>query len=482
MIDKPVWHAIVEGLPLYFDHQRWYADKLRPISSIELIDSAIAESETSTILFALIGVDYEVGDRRRYFVPMTVHREPSPERYTIARGERNGEPFWVQDAPSDAAFRDFLAEAGGGIELAGTHGRFQFEPWTLEGKPYAIEPATISAAAAFEQSNTSIAYGMQAMAKIYRRLEPGQNIEVDMNRYLASEAGFQSIPKLIGCATYHGLDGEIPLALVQQHVGDHRDCWTALTEILRLRAEGSLEFVEGLGKVTGEMHVALAAASLDSPLAPVPLLRSDIEGWKSHLIRSAQEALWITGERLPALPDRSQIAARAFLTGAHNWTERARGFDALEGSFKTRVHGDYHLGQVLVTKDGRLLVVDFEGEPHRPAFEREAKHSPLKDVAGMLRSLNYATGVVASALDVQAVAESRRWLDHWEREARSRFLIAYRQAIANAAVPIAPERDDEFAKSLVALETDKALYEVRYELSSRPDWAWLPIESLTPAS
>ena len=100
----------------------------------------------------------------------------------------------------------------------------------------------------------------------------------------------------------------------------------------------------------------------------------------------------------------------------------------------------------------------------------------------MLRSLNYATGVVASALDVQAVAESRRWLDHWEREARSRFLIAYRQAIANAAVPIAPERDDEFAKSLVALETDKALYEVRYELSSRPDWAWLPIESLTPAS
>jgi maltose alpha-D-glucosyltransferase/alpha-amylase len=478
VIDEAIWRAIADGLSRYFDHQRWYADKLRPIRSIGLIDSATAERESGTILLALIGVDYEVGDRRRYFVPMTIHREPSPERHTIAQVEQNGDTFWIQDAPADAAFRDFLVEAGQGLELAGEHGRFAFEPWKLNGTPYSIDPTTISAAAALEQSNTSIAYGMEAIAKLYRRLEPGQNIEVDMNRYLASEAGFRSIPKLIGCATYYGADGEIPLTLVQQHVGDHRDAWTALTEILRHRAEGSLEFIEGLGRVTGEMHVALAAAPSGSPLAPVPVTERDVAEWKSHLLGSAEETIWITGERLLALPDRSQDAARAFLTENHDWPARAHGFDALSGSYKTRVHGDYHLGQVLVTKDGRLLVVDFEGEPQRPAFEREAKHSPLKDVAGMLRSLNYATGVVASALDVQTVAESRRWLDRWEQDARARFLSAYRRTIAEAAVPIAPDNDDEFTNAVAALEIDKALYEVRYELSSRPDWAWLPIERL----
>ncbi len=145
------------------------------------------------------------------------------------------------------------------------------------------------------------------------------------------------------------------------------------------------------------------------------------------------------------------------------------------GCYKTRVHGDYHLGQILVTKDGRLLVVDFEGEPHRPAHEREAKYSPLRDVAGMLRSLNYATGVVASSYDSQPDAASRGWLEAWERDARARFLSAYRKAIVASPVPIAPEDDEAFSKAVAALETDKALYEVRYELSSRPDWAWLPL-------
>ncbi len=180
----------------------------------------------------------------------------------------------------------------------------------------------------------------------------------------------------------------------------------------------------------------------------------------------------------PRLPDRSQTAAREYLDSPRDWNDRALGFDLLAGTSKTRVHGDYHLGQVLVTKDGRLLVVDFEGEPQRPAIEREAKYSPLKDVAAMLRSLNYATGMVASTLDVQTMAASRRWLDRWERDARDRFLLAYRTAIATSAVPIAPQDDDSFAKVISALETDKAFYEVRYELSSRPDWAWLPLDSL----
>ncbi|MCA9861273.1 MAG: phosphotransferase, partial [Thermomicrobiales bacterium] len=167
-----------------------------------------------------------------------------------------------------------------------------------------------------------------------------------------------------------------------------------------------------------------------------------------------------------------------YLDRPRMWDERAHGYTLLDGLHKTRVHGDFHLGQVLVTKDGRLLVVDFEGEPQRPAFEREAKYSPLKDVAGMLRSMSYATGVVASSHDVQADAVSRAWLEDWERDARQRFLAAYRTAIAASPIPIAPEEESAFLEVLRTLETDKAFYEVRYELSSRPDWAWLPLDSI----
>jgi maltose alpha-D-glucosyltransferase/alpha-amylase len=226
------------------------------------------------------------------------------------------------------------------------------------------------------------------------------------------------------------------------------------------------------------MHVALACAPTGSPLSPEPITESDIQSWREAFLRSAQETDWITGERVSALNERSKQAAHEYLARSRDWQERSTWFRLLGGLYKTRVHGDYHLGQILVTKSGQLLVVDFEGEPHRPAHERSAKYSPLRDVAGMLRSLNYATGVVASSHDVQAEAASRSWLNHWEHDARDRFLAAYRIAIAASRVPIAPEDDVAFAKVISALETDKAFYEVRYELNSRPDWAWLPLDSL----
>lgn len=299
-----------------------------------------------------------------------------------------------------------------------------------------------------------------------------------MNRYLATDAGFRSVPRLIGAATYHGAEGAIPLELVQEHAGEHRDGWTALLQLLERRDADSLDFIARLGAVTAEMHVALAAAPADSPLTPQPVSQRDIDGWKSQFLRSAEETDWLIGERVAALSARSQEAARKYLGSTRNWNERGHGYDVLLGTYKTRVHGDYHLGQVLVTSDGRLLVVDFEGEPQRPAWEREAKYSPLKDVAGMLRSMSYATGVVARTIETEGDSASLRWLEEWENEARNRFLSTYREVISAAAVPAAPHDVDAFTKAVSALEADKALYEVRYELSSRPDWAWIPLESL----
>lgn len=478
MIDDALWKSTAAALPAYCERQRWYADKARPIRSIELIDAATVVQGNEQIIFALIQIDYTEGSGRRYFVPVAVRSAPAPERFTIAVHEQGGSRLWIQDAPSDRRFRDFLVEAGHGSTLAGMHGIFDFETWRVDGAPFELDPATQSSAVGLEQSNSSIAYGTQAMLKLYRRLEAGQNIEVDMNRYLASEAHLDAVPKLIGCITYREQSGEIPLALVQQHVGPHRDCWSALTDSLSSGNGDPLDLAKRLGAVTGEMHVALSAAPPSSPLAPEPITAEDISDWQRSFLQAADETDRLIRERLPILPPRSERAARDHLAQPRQWESRSQGFASLTGLYKTRVHGDYHLGQVLLTSDGRLLIVDFEGEPQRSAEERAAKYSPLRDVAGMLRSFAYARGFAEATPDGHVAVSQRASLDRWLRDARAGFLESYRRTIATANLPIAPDDDETFDSALSALENEKALYEVRYELNSRPDWAWLPLERL----
>ncbi len=478
MIDQALWQTIAAELPAYLERQRWYGDKTRSIRDLELIDAATIDVEGERIVLAIIGIAYAEGDDRRYFVPLTLHSTPSPERSTIAIHTQSGASLWVQDAPADMAFRNFLADAGRGIAVPGQHGIFDFEPWQLDDMPFHLDSATQSAPSALEQSNSSIAYGMQAMAKLYRRIEPGQNIEVDMNRFLALVAHLKAVPGLIGCATYRGSVGTLPLVLVQQHAGEHRDCWTVLTEMLRQGDPTSLDLVAGLGRVTGEMHVALSGASVASPLAPEPITRDDIGIWKRSFLAAADSTDRLVRDRASELNRRSSAAARNHLATARDWTTEAEAFDLLEGLYKTRVHGDYHLGQVLYTADQRLLIIDFEGEPQRSGHERAAKYSPLRDVAGMLRSLTYARGFAEPVHGGSAGLADRSWLEEWEQDARARFLDAYRSVTSAAAVPIRPAQSNDFARALAVLETEKALYEIRYELNSRPDWAWLPLESL----
>lgn len=478
MIDDALWQTIAAELPAYLERQRWYGDKTRTIRDLELIDAATVDFETERIALAIIGIAYSEGDDRRYFVPLTLRSTPSPERSTIAIHQQEDANLWIQDAPADAAFRDFLADAGRGIAIPGQRGVFEFEPWQLDDTPFHLDPATQSAPSTVEQSNSSIAYGMQAMAKLYRRIEPGQNIEVDMNRFLASVAHLKAVPGLIGCASYRGSVGTMPLVLVQQHVGEHHDCWSVLTDMLQQADAGSLALVEQLGRVTGEMHVALAGAPPPSALAPEIITRNDTAAWRRAFLTSAEATDQLVRDRASALSRRAAAAADTYHAQSRNWAGRAEDFDLLEGLYKTRIHGDYHLGQVLYTADRRLLVIDFEGEPQRPVHERAAKYSPLRDVAGMLRSLTYARGFAEPAPGGSSDAVDRSWLEQWEQEARTRFVDAYRAVTSAAAAPIIPGDADAFGRALAVLETDKALYEIRYELNSRPDWAWLPLESL----
>jgi maltose alpha-D-glucosyltransferase/alpha-amylase len=238
-----------------------------------------------------------------------------------------------------------------------------------------------------------------------------------------------------------------------------------------------------LGERTGRLHVALAQAPDEPAFAPEPITKADAERWEADLLANLRATVDGVRARAPALgPElRSQVAE---LPGRMPALERrAAGFRAQIGTAKSRVHGDYHLGQVLRTPDDDWVILDFEGEPARTIAERRAKTSPLKDVAGMLRSFGYARGAALRALPggVDQAATARR-LAEWETAARRAFLAGYRSAVRQAPVAVVPANATAFAAAVAAWELDKTVYEIGYELGNRPDWLELPLAALLDAA
>jgi maltose alpha-D-glucosyltransferase/alpha-amylase len=234
-----------------------------------------------------------------------------------------------------------------------------------------------------------------------------------------------------------------------------------------------------LGRRTGELHVALSRVP-DAAFRPEPTTAEDIAADVQRVARAAQVAAMLLQEQAMTLPDALRERLPNALTRLRVAAERARGFWDEMGTRRLRVHGDYHLGQVLRTPDEDWTFIDFEGEPARPVADRRRKTSALKDVAGMLRSFGYARGVAARSETVANDPLARSRLDRWERSARQAFLAGYRDALRAVAAPLTPEDDAAFARALAAWELDKALYEIAYEARNRPDWLEIPLRALLP--
>ena len=319
-----------------------------------------------------------------------------------------------------------------------------------------------------EQSNTSIRVGDGAIFKLLRKVERGMHPELEMARYLTDRAHFPATPALLGWID----SGDTTLAILQAYVPNDGDGWTWLTERLRADpAAAGLGWLERLGERTGELHVALAADTADPAFAPETISTADWQGWKAAVLSM--------GERLARdLQDCAAALDADARTAADEYCARVATLDAaLSGLLpaadlrkpgggalkKTRHHGDYHLGQVLVAQDD-AVIVDFEGEPLRPLAERRAKHCALRDVAGMLRSFHYAAAI-AGVSD-----------DGWVDAATERYLRGYfRRAQSSCGCP--PGRDA--ALRLVRFfSLEKALYEVRYELANRPAWVAIPLDAV----
>ena len=434
-LDSGIQRLAAALSPEWLAAQRWFRGKTRRIVRIELLDAARLEGSRGWLL--VLGATDAAGDLARYLVPAIADGD-------AFREPRDGEQVWGALAGLMLA----------GRTLEGVHGRWAFAPTTAAG---GLLPGGRTALAELaerrlgvEQSNTSVALGDRLMLKVYRLLEAGINPEVEVNAFL-TDTGFTQAPLLAGSASYL-LDGQLHLAaMLQQFIASTGDGWRWILERLAAQPNGPTEAVAGVaqvGRLTSQMHRALAS-------------RPDTPGFPSRPATGDERATW----RLAA--DGQLADAEASLDGAFRArlkaiaTRVAGRLDAIqqtESARVSRIHGDYHLGQLLLTADG-FVVIDFEGEPARALAERRAPASPLRDVAGMLRSLDYA----AHAAD-RRMGEDRR--QGWLRDARAGFLEGYGD--------IRPEEEP----LLAAFEIEKACYEVRYEANNRPDWIELPLSAL----
>jgi len=229
---------------------------------------------------------------------------------------------------------------------------------------------------------------------------------------------------------------------------------------------------------TAELHRALATPTGDEAFTPLPITAEDLQQWRARVQTEARDTLALLSAQLAHLPPAAATVASELLEGRERLAQKLQALaPAVPAGLKIRHHGDYHLGQVLVRRND-FFIVDFEGEPGRPLADRRVKHSPLRDVAGMLRSFTYAARAAMQKCVVQSTEDCARWermLEMWETQTRAIFIGTY----DNIARPAGLYRSwEEVAPLLTLFEIEKALYETRYELSNRPDWVGIPLRSL----
>jgi maltose alpha-D-glucosyltransferase/alpha-amylase len=344
-------------------------------------------------------------------------------------------------------------------------------------------------------SNTVVTLNETLFLKGYRRLRDGLNPELEMGRFLTEVVHYPNCVPVLGALEYFGNDGRVmTLALVQGYVANQGDGWDntlgyaqRFLEELRTSGQapggghvaeahgGFLARAATLGQRTAELHLALATRTGDAAFDPEPLTAADVTGYRQRAAGEATATLTLLRQRLSQLPAGAQDDAKAVLALQDTLQARLTAGDGrLRGGLKTRYHGDYHLGQILVTGND-FVIIDFEGEPARSFEERRAKSSPLRDVAGMLRSFNYARWsalrrVAQSADDLERLEPAVR---DWELATRKAFLAAYALTMdaSSSATPV----DTDL---LALFELEKALYELRYELNNRADWAQVPLQGV----
>jgi maltose alpha-D-glucosyltransferase/alpha-amylase len=504
--------------------RRWFGGKARRVKSTEIVDAVPVPYDSSVAYFALVQVDYTEGDPETYLLPMT-----------FSTGERAEQ--LLRDSPHVVVAR-LSAHEGEGI-LHGAlvernlcltlldaiarrrrfHGAGEIRAWPTRAFRTARGPADVTPEPArmrAEQSNTSILFGDRLIFKLFRRLDEGVNPDLEIGLFLSDKAGFPHIPPVAGALEYRRGRGEpMTMGILLSFVANEGDAWRYTLDSLgryfeRILAQPPdqpelalprqsvleltageipslmhemigtyLESVRTLGQRTADLHVTLASNTSDPNFAPeafTPFYQRSLYQSMRNLTDQVFELL---RKRLRYLPEDARADAQRVLDQENEILGR---FHALVNrkiaALRTRVHGDYHLGQVLWTgKD--FVIIDFEGEPAHSLSSRRIKRSPLRDVAGMLRSFHYAAfgalygQVHAGGIRLEDLAAREPWARLWTAWVSSAFLKSYLTVAEQGA--FLPRDREELSLLLNAYLLEKAVYEVGYELNNRPDWIHLPL-------
>jgi maltose alpha-D-glucosyltransferase/alpha-amylase len=505
-------------LPQFLLRQRWFGSKARQIDHVEIRD--LAPVPDLDVALLIIDVRYTEGADEAYFLPLA--RVPAElaqklsERYPQAGVAKcRGTDCELFDATVDAGLCQWLLRVvGGGLRvpfLAGTLIGTAGQSFTaLRGDENETLAAERSSA---EQSNTSVRFGEKIIMKVFRRLEPGPNPDCEITQYLTDVRGNQHVPSFVGALHYHAHQGEdVTLGILQNLIDNQGDGWSwtleelgryyerqatqsfdpGLRPLLRRPTLSSLgdilgsEAVETVGlyvkaattlaQRTAELHRDLATGDPAVGFGVGQMSREELAGLAESLRARAHEVFDALKTNIAKFPDDVVEHAALVLGRRREIAERFRGLEDLAIPLKVaRVHGDYHLGQVLRVMDD-FVILDFEGEPARPLAERRARKSPLKDVAGMLRSFSYAAQVGYQsfvARHPRDAAPLEPWAKLWDNCVSAAFLAAYREAIADG--DLVPTGNAELGLLLDVFLLDKALYELDYEINHRPAWTRIPL-------
>ena len=476
------------GPPLsaYLPDQRWYGDKERRLAHAAVVDVAAVPAGEEWFALAVAEVTFaDGGEQSRYFLPLAISSRQAVEASTLALLHTPDGPRHVADALAAPGFPAWLlGQLAGDARVPGVRGEFRWQSLPALADHLTAARAGEARVGGAEQSNSAVRYDEALFIKLFRRLRPGLNPDEEVTRYLATRTPFRRLPLPLGAVTYIADEGTTyPLALAQTFVPSVGDGWSYTLDYLgaagTVASRSYAPAARRLGERTGQLHLALVHDAGDPAFAPEPISPSDVEQWESELVAKLRETEADLRARAPDLPLPLRRRIAAFAERLPELGRRAGGFRAQLGGAKTRVHGDYHLGQVLRTPDDDWVILDFEGEPARSIAERRAKTSPLKDVAGMLRSFGYARGAALRAVPEEGrTDEFARRLATWEVATRAAFLAGYRAEVEHAAAPVAPRDADAFLAAVTAWELDKAVYEIAYELGNRPDWLDLPLHAL----
>jgi trehalose synthase-fused probable maltokinase len=432
--------------------RRWFGSKAEEVAHVRVLEATEVRAAVPLLALAVVEVRFQTGTHELYHLPLGFRaREERWRDGAIA--EVDG--WTAYDALADPELGRELLELIRARETVSTE-TAAVEFRTVDGLPGEVGARVRPMGA--EQSNSSLVFDEELVLKLYRRLDAGVNPELELLRFL-TERGFASIPSLEGWAARSGQLLDATLAILQEFVPGDRDGWTLALEALR-GGDGRafLPRARRLGEVTGSLQTALASEPHDPSFCAEEPTAETV----ALLVATIDEGIENTFLSLPDDPVLEPIAARG-----EEIRERVRLIGQIGPVGRLiRQHGDYHLGQVLWTGDD-WVVLDFEGEPARPLAERRRKRSPLRDVAGMLRSFAYA----ASAAEIEL---GRPPAAGWETSVREEFLDAYYGEVEPGILP-----PDEARERLLALfELEKAVYELRYELGHRPAWVPIPVAAI----